>query len=117
MATMQEQLSTPMTRIASDTIRLTTTPPKRREVWSIPKQLVQFAAAIAANHRAAKRVKARADLAAKMGLVLEEADEPGLCLELLAGAGLLVLLLIAPIMKQANKFSRARRLVPDHKER
>lgn len=117
MATMQEQLTDFPTRLASDTFELANIPPKTLKVLSIPKRLTQFATSIEANHRAAKQARARAHFAAKMGYVLEEVDEPGLCVELLAAAGLFALLLIAPIMRQAHRFSHACRLGQNRKDR
>lgn len=48
----------------------------------ITDHLVRSSSSVGANYRAACRAKSRADMAAKMGIVLEEADEVQYWLEL-----------------------------------
>jgi four helix bundle protein len=103
MATMHEQLNTLPVRMASEAIRLTTTAPKKLEIWTIPGRIVGSVRSVLENYHAAREARARAKFAAKMGLVLEDPDEGSFWLELLTAAGLSALLLIASTTKQASK--------------
>ena len=53
----------------------------------LAKQLIRSATSIGANYRAACRARSRAEFAAKMQIVQEEADETQYWLELLLAAG------------------------------
>jgi len=59
------------------------------EGWAIRDQLVRCGTAIAANHRAACRSRSRKEFAAKLGVVVEEADETLFWLELIGRAEML----------------------------
>jgi four helix bundle protein len=50
----------------------------------IGKQLLRCGTAVGANYRAAGRARSRAEFAAKLGIVVEEADESMYWLELLS---------------------------------
>ena len=50
----------------------------------IGKQLVRSATSVAANYRAVQRARSKAEFIAKLGTVLEEADETQFWLELLS---------------------------------
>jgi four helix bundle protein len=103
MATMHEQLNTLPVRMASEAIRLTTTTPKKLEVWTIPGRIVGSARSVLENYHAAREARARAKFAARMGLVLDDPDEGSFWFELLTAAGLACLLLIASATKQARR--------------
>lgn len=53
------------------------------------RQLLRSATSVGANYRATCRARSKAEFVAKMGIVVEEADETVYWLELLEGAGLL----------------------------
>lgn len=61
--------------------------PKTDEARIIGKQLLRSATSVAANYRAVCRARSRADFVAKMGVVVEEADETEFWLELLCDYG------------------------------
>ena len=63
-------------------IRLVAALPKTIEGRAISNQLVRCGTSVAANYRAACRARSRSEFVAKMGVVLEEADETQLWLEL-----------------------------------
>jgi len=65
-------------------IRLVAVLPKTIEGRAIANPLVALAS-VAANYRAACRARSRSEFIAKMGVVLEEADETQLWLELIIG--------------------------------
>jgi four helix bundle protein len=51
------------------------------------KQLLRSATSVAANYRSVCRARSRADFVAKLGVVVEEADETAFWLELLCDSG------------------------------
>ncbi|OKL42008.1 four helix bundle protein [Pontibacter flavimaris] len=57
--------------------------PNRPDAQILGKQLVRSATSVAANYRAACRARSGAEFAAKIGVVLEEADEAQFWLEML----------------------------------
>jgi four helix bundle protein len=54
---------------------------------SFRRQLLRSGTSVGANYRAAHRAKSKADFISKLGTVLEEADESGYWIELLADVG------------------------------
>ena len=64
-------------------IKLASNFPQRFETKHIFAQLLRCSSSVAANYRAARRAKSRADFIAKLGIVEEEADESLFWLELL----------------------------------
>ena len=69
-------------------IKLVQVLPKSGEAQILGKQLLRAATSVAANYRAACRARSKAEFAAKIGIVLEEADESQFWLELLEEAGI-----------------------------
>src|SRR5262249_13067374 len=63
-------------------IRMSQALPRNREADVIGRQILRSATSIAANYRAAGRGRSKAEFAAKLGIVIEEADETVLWLEL-----------------------------------
>ena|ERR1700731_916442 len=80
---------------------------------AIGNQLVRSATSVGANHRAACRSRSRAEFAAKLGVVAEEADESLYWLELIHEAKLLPDLRISALLDEASEltaiFTSARR--------
>jgi four helix bundle protein len=68
-------------------IRLCRTLPPSSEARIITRHLLRSATSVAANYRAVCRARSIADFTSKLGIVLEEADETLLWLELLVDAG------------------------------
>jgi len=64
-------------------IKLVGALPKTIEGRAIANQLVRSGTSVAANYRATCRARSRSEFVAKMGVVLEEADETQLWLELI----------------------------------
>jgi four helix bundle protein len=60
--------------------------PRTVDAQIIGKQLLRSATSVAANYRAACRSRSRTEFAAKIGLVLEEADETAFWIEFLTDA-------------------------------
>lgn len=80
---------------------------------AIANQVVRSGTAIGANYRAACRARSRAEFAAKLGIVAEEADETVYWLELISESALLPRLRLGDILMEANEltaiFTAARR--------
>ena len=69
----------------------------------IRKQLFRSGTSVGANYRAACRGRSKADFIAKLGVVLEEADESLYWLEILAETQIVKPELVAPLLKEANE--------------
>ena len=75
-------------QFALDVLQYVRTQPHISEARSINQQLVRSAAAVGANYRSACRSRSRAEFIARIGIVLEEADESGFWLEMMIEGGL-----------------------------
>ena len=60
---------------------------------------------VGANYRAVCRGRSRADFIAKLGIVLEEADESTFWLELIIDSKLLKRKLVEPLLTEANELT------------
>jgi four helix bundle protein len=80
---------------------------------AIGNQLIRSATSVGANYRAACRSRSRAEFAAKLGVVAEEADESVYWLELVQEGKLLPDAKITELLREANEltaiFTSARR--------
>jgi len=83
----QQDLRDRTNAFAIATIRFCRTLPSNTEGWVIGKQLLRCGTSVAANYRAAQRSRSHAEFVAKIGIVVEEADETVFWLELLDSAG------------------------------
>jgi len=61
--------------------------PRNPDAQIIGKQLLRSGISVAANYRAVCRARSRAEFVAKVGIVLEEADESVFWIELLTETG------------------------------
>ena len=84
-----DELRTRTKQFALRIIKLVGSLPKNIEGRAIASQLVGCGTSVAANYRAACRARSRPEFVAKMGVVLEEADETQFWLELIIEASLL----------------------------
>ena len=73
---------------ALNVIRLCRSLPRSQEAGIINRQLMRSATSVAANYRAVCRARSGAGFVAKLGIVLEEADESLFWIELLVDAGI-----------------------------
>jgi four helix bundle protein len=67
------------------------------------RQLLRSATSVGANYRAACRAQSRAEFAAKLSIVVEEADETLYWLELLEDSGLIKRGRLVELRKEANE--------------
>ena len=84
-------------------IKLVAALPKNVEGRAIANQLVRSGTSVAANYRSACRARSRIEFAAKLGVVLEEADETLLWLELIVAAKLLPAARVNVLLREANE--------------
>ncbi len=76
---------------------------RTEEARVIGKQLLRSATAVAANYRATCRARSKAEVIAKIGVVVEEIDESVLWLEYLADAEIMKPAELASLQKEANE--------------
>jgi four helix bundle protein len=84
-------------------LKLVAALPKTIEGRAIASQLVRSGTSVAANYRATCRARSKAEFIAKIGIVLEEADETLLWLELISEANLLPSKRVDPLLAEANE--------------
>jgi four helix bundle protein len=77
--------------------------PTTRTADIIGKQLLRSGTSVGANYRAACRAKSQADFIAKMGIVLEEADECMYWIEILIEASVITENQAASLLDEANQ--------------
>lgn len=70
---------------------------------AIAGQLMRAGSSVGANYRAVCRARSRKDFINKLGIVIEEADECGFWLEIIADGGLISSGRIQPLLKEANE--------------
>lgn len=76
---------------------------KTEEGRILGRQLLRSGTSVAANYRAACRARSRAEFIAKMGTVVEEADESVFWLELLSESGVTPASATAELLAEANE--------------
>lgn len=68
---------------ALSAVRFFKTLPRTTEAFVVGKQFLRSATSVAANYRSVQRARSKAEFIAKLGTVLEEADESQFWLEIL----------------------------------
>ena len=84
-------------------VRLCNELPRTDAARTLGRQLLRAGTSVAANYRAAGRGRSRAEFAAKMGTVVEEADEAVFWLELLIETGTLPQSRLESLLREANE--------------
>jgi four helix bundle protein len=84
-------------------IRLFRGLPRTEEARIIGRQILRSGTSVAANYRAVCRARSKAEFVAKMGLVIEEADETVFWLELLTEAGIVSQTRLKSLLREANE--------------
>ncbi len=72
---------------------------------AIGNQLIRSGTSVGANYRAACRGRSKPEFAAKVGTVVEEADESCYWMELIIEGKLLQKCLVAPLLEEANELT------------
>jgi four helix bundle protein len=103
MSTLHEQLRQRAKRFAIRIVRLFRSLPKTDEARIIRKQVLRAGTSVAANYRAVGRARSKAEFVAKMGVVVEEADETVFWLELLVDTGIVRKEQVGELFAEANE--------------
>lgn len=101
--TTKEGLQKRTKRYALRIIKLTQAIPISREGRTIANQLIRSGTSVGANYRAACRARSKAEFAAKLGIVIEEADESLFWLELLVESNIMSEVQLKKIMIETNE--------------
>lgn len=84
-------------------VRLFRSLPKTEEARTIGKQVLRSGTSVAANYRAVCRARSKAEFVAKIGTVVEEADETLFWLELLVETELVARSRLNGLLIEANE--------------
>src|SRR6266849_4058342 len=99
----QEELRDRTKRFALRIIRLFRHLPRSTEAQVLGKQLLRSGTSVGANYRATGRARSKAEFVAKMGIVVEEADETVFWLECLIESEIVKRDLLADLLTEANE--------------
>jgi four helix bundle protein len=77
--------------------------PRTEEARIIGRQVLRSGTSIGANYRAVCRARSRAEFTAKMGVVVEEADETVFWLEILVEAEVISIAKAEDLLREANE--------------
>jgi four helix bundle protein len=77
--------------------------PKTADARIVGRQVIRSGTSVAANYRAACRARSKAEFVSKIGIVLEEADETVLWLEILIDAGIVRRTRMEKLVTEANE--------------
>lgn len=100
-----EQLRDRTKDFAIRIVRLFRALPRSGEAQVIGKQLLRCGTSVGANYRAACCARSRAEFTAKLGIVLEEADESAYWLELLIEIGSVKKERLEDLLREARELS------------
>lgn len=105
MSSQPEQLRDRTKAFALRVIRLYRSLPYKADARVMGKQLLRSGTSVAANYRAVCRARSKAEFVAKIGVVVEEADEAILRLELITESGIVPLAKTEALLKEANELT------------
>ncbi|NCC50616.1 MAG: four helix bundle protein [Spartobacteria bacterium] len=100
-----DELKTRTKQFALRIMRLVDALPKTMAGRAIGNQIVRSGTSVGANYRAACRGRSKAEFAAKLGTVAEEADETCFWLELVIEGNLLPREQVEPLYKEADELT------------
>jgi four helix bundle protein len=92
-------------RFAVRIVKLFQSLPSRPDAQILGKQVLRSGTSVAANYRAACRGRSRAEFVARIGVVVEEADETLFWLELIGEAGIVPEQRLVEIKKEADELT------------
>ena len=84
-------------------IKMSDVLPKTRAANVITNQILRSATSMAANYRAVGRARSKAEFVAKLGIVVEEADETVFWLEMLGDSGIVPEAKLSELLQEANQ--------------
>jgi four helix bundle protein len=92
-------------KFALRVIKLVNALPNNTTGRAIGNQLIRSGTSVAANYRAARRGRSKAEFIAKLGTVEEEADESCLWMELIIESELMEEKLVTSLLKEAQEIT------------
>ena len=98
-----EQLKARSKKFALHVLELFRELPRTEEGRVLGKQVLRSATSVAANYRAACRARSKAEFIAKIGTVVEEADETEFWLEMIVEGRVLARERVASLLKEAGE--------------
>lgn len=101
--TKQEELKARTKQFAIRIIKLFRALPKTDEARIIGKQVLRSGTSVGANYRAVCRARSGAEFIAKIGIVVEEADETVFWLELLVETEIVTAKQLSSLLNEANE--------------
>jgi len=101
-----EELRARTKRFAVDIVRFCGSLPHTDESRIIQRQLLRAGTAVGANYRAVCRPRSGPDFIAKLGIVIEEADETLYWLDLIAEAGIATPKSVSGLHREAEELTR-----------
>src|SRR6266853_2407239 len=105
MSSRPEELRDRTKKFALRIIRLFRSLPFRTDTQVLGKQLLRCGTSVAANYQSVCRARSKAEFIAKMGVVVEEADEAILWLELMTESGIVSAAKTEALLKEANELT------------
>jgi four helix bundle protein len=103
MISQPEQLRQRTKQFALRIVRLFRSLPKNDEARILGRQVLRSGTSVAANYRAICRARSKAEFIAKIGTVVEEADETVFWLELLVETGTVPKVRMQDLLAEANE--------------
>lgn len=101
----QVELKRRTKQLAIRVIRLARTMRQSEEQRVIARQIIRSACSVGANYRAACRARTKAEFAAKIGIVEEEADETCFWIELIVEAQIKPAGAVTDLLNEANEIT------------
>ncbi len=101
----EQELKLRTKQFALRVIKLVQALPKIDVARVVGKQLLRSGTSVGANYRAVCRARSTAEFIAKLGIVIEEADESCFWLEIIIEAGILKQGLVNSLLKEANEIT------------
>jgi len=105
MSSQQETLRDRTKKFAVRIVRVYRALPLKTDAQVLGKQLIRSGTGVAANYRAACRSRSKAEWVAKIGIVVEEADETVFWLEMLSDCDIVPRKKLEPLMAEAHELS------------
>ena len=105
MPSQQEELRDRTKKFAVRIVRVYRTLPSKNDAQVLGRQLMRSGTSVAANYRAACRARSKAEWIAKIGLVVEEADETVFWLEMLSDCDIVPQKKLVSLLAEAHELS------------
>lgn len=103
MISRPEELRDRTKRFALRIVKLFRLLPRTDEARVIGRQLLRSGTSVAANYRAVRRARSRAEFVARIGVVVEESDETVFWLEMLVDAGIVPKARMEDLLREAKE--------------